>query len=120
MAAKRKAKTLAVIGIRGFPGVQGGVESHCCQLVPRLAKAMPVRVYRRKPYLGEASMVDIEGVTFADLPSTRVKGLEPVLHTFLSCMHLLTHHVDVVSVHNIGPGLFTPLLRLMGMPFEQA
>ena len=115
MAAKRKGKTLAVIGIRGFPGVQGGVESHCCQLVPRLAKAMPVRVYRRKPYLGEASMVDIEGVTFADLPSTRVKGLEPVLHTFLSCMHLLTHHVDVVSVHNIGPGLFTPLLRLMGM-----
>lgn len=115
MAAKRKGKVLAVIGIRGFPGVQGGVEGHCGHLVPRLAASMPVRVYRRKPYLGAESCADIPGVSFVDLPSTRVKGLEPVLHTFLSCMHLLTHRVDVVSVHNIGPGLFTPLLRLMGM-----
>lgn len=110
-----RRKRLAIIGIRGFPGVQGGVESHCLQLIPRLAGKFDCRVYRRRPYLTEDSAKSVpEGITFTDLPSTRIGGFESLWHTFLCCMHLLMHRVDVVNIHNIGPGLFAPLLRIMG------
>lgn len=112
---KNRGKRLAVIGLRGFPGIQGGVETHCAQLMPRLADEFSVRVYRRRPYLNATALAGVPGIDFKDLPSTRLKGLEPVIHTFLSCLDLLTHRVDVVNIHNIGPGLFAPLLRLGGM-----
>lgn len=111
-----RKKRLAVIGIRGFPGVQGGVESHCLQLVPRLAEAFDCRVYRRKPYLSADSGGAIyPGISFCDLASTRIGGFETMLHTLLCCLHLMFHRVDVVNIHNIGPGLFSPLIRLLGM-----
>ena len=105
---------LAVIGIRGYPGVQGGVEIHCENLYPHFENKIQVRVYRRKPYLTQLSHMEDEGVEFIDLPSSRIKGLEAVLHTFLCCLHLIFHRVDVVHVHNIGPGMFIPLLKLAG------
>lgn len=110
-----KQKRLAVIGIRGFPGVQGGVESHCEQLIPRLARQFDCRVYRRRPYLTDKSHVKVDGISFNDLGSTRISGFETVWHTFKACLHLMTHRADIVNIHNIGPGMFTPLLRLMGM-----
>ncbi|MDE6716303.1 MAG: glycosyltransferase family 4 protein, partial [Muribaculaceae bacterium] len=114
---KDGAIKLAVIGIRGFPGVQGGVESHCEQLIPRLAqKDVVARVYRRKPYLSDSSRIaDYRNIKFIDLPSTRIKGVEALLHTFLSTVHLLFHPVDIVNIHNIGPGMMAPILRLAGM-----
>lgn len=109
-------KKLAIIGIRGFPGVQGGVESHCAMLAPFLASEFTCRIYRRKPYLtAESHTESIPGISFTDLPSTRIKGFETVWHTLLCCLHLLFHRVNVVNVHNIGPGMFTPLLRIMGI-----
>lgn len=113
MDVKRR---LAVIGIRGFPGVQGGVESHCQQLIPLISESFKCRVYRRKPYLTGTSVTDeYNSIEFVDLSSTRIKGFETVLHTLLSCLHLIFHRVDVVNIHNIGPAMFAPLLRLFGM-----
>lgn len=113
MTDKQQTK-IAIIGLRGFPGVQGGVESHCMQLIPRLAKKYSCIVYRRKPYLTSESFREYDSVSYVDLPSTRIKGFEAVFHTLLCVMHLLFHRVDIVNVHNIGPGMFTPLLRLIG------
>ena len=109
-------KTIAVIGTRGFPGIQGGVEMHCENIYPFFSSDMKLRVYRRKPYLTQYSNKDYPNIEFIDLPSTRIKGLEAVLHTFLCVMHILFHRKpQAVHVHNIGPGMFTPLLRLMGL-----
>lgn len=107
-------KHIAVIGLRGFPGVQGGVEKHCEHLIPLLSRHLKCIVYRRKPYLSAESSAEIPGISYVDLPSSRIKGVEAMLHTFLSVLNLPRRKVDVVNVHNIGPGLFTPLLRLMG------
>lgn len=112
---KKKQPTIAVIGIRGFPGVQGGVESHCEQLIPRIARHIPCRVFRRKPYLTDNSDVTIPGITFTDLASTRIGGFESVWHTFSSAVRLIFSRPDVVNIHNIGPGLFTPMLRMAGI-----
>ena len=108
-------KTIAVIGTRGFPGIQGGVEVHSYHLYTHMDD-VHVRLYRRRAYLTEQSAQTFPDIEFIDLPSTRIKGFEAVWHTFLSVLHIAFHRPDVVHVHNIGPGMFAPLLRLMGLP----
>ncbi|MBR6311151.1 MAG: glycosyltransferase family 4 protein [Paludibacteraceae bacterium] len=106
---------IAIIGTRGMPGIQGGVERHCESLYPRM-KDLRICVYRRKPYINEYSNVQYPNIKYIDLPSTRIKGFEAVLHTFLCSLHIaLFLRPDVVHVHNIGPGMFAPLLRLFGL-----
>ena len=105
---------IAVIGTRGFPGIQGGVEMHCENIYPRM-KNVEVVVYRRKPYLTEASAHTYPGIKYVDLPSTRIKGFEAVFHTFISACHCITHRPSVVHIHNIGPAMFAPLLRMFGL-----
>ena len=88
---------------------------HCENIYPFFSGDVKLRVYRRKPYLTEYSNKNYPNIEFIDLPSTRIKGLEAVLHTFLCVMHILFHRKpQAVHVHNIGPGMFIPLLRLMG------
>ena len=108
-------KTIAVIGTRGFPGIQGGVEAHSYHLYTRMTDVR-VRLYRRRAYLTEQSAQTFPNIEYVDLPSTRIKGFEAVWHTFLSVMHIIVHRPDVVHIHNIGPGMFAPLLRLVGLP----
>ncbi|MDE5745261.1 MAG: glycosyltransferase family 4 protein, partial [Paramuribaculum sp.] len=103
---------LAAIGLRGFPGVQGGVERHCAEILPHLD--IPCRVYRRKPFVNTKSPAP-HNITFVDLPSTRIKGFEAAWHTVLCVAHLLFHPVKIVNIHNIGPALLSPLLKLRGM-----
>ena len=89
---------------------------HCENIYPFFSADVRLRVYRRKPYLTEYSVKNYPNVEFIDLPSTRIKGLEAVLHTFLCVMHILFHRKpQAAHVHNIGPGMFIPLLRLMGL-----
>ena len=108
-------KTIAVIGTRGFPGIQGGVEVHSYFLYTHMTDAC-VRLYRRRAYLTEQSAQSFPNIEYVDLPSTRIKGFEAVWHTLLSVLHIMTHRPDVVHIHNIGPGMFAPLLKLMGLP----
>jgi glycosyltransferase involved in cell wall biosynthesis len=104
---------ISVFGTRGFPLIQGGVERHCENLYPRIAKRQThVTVYRRKPYILRSQNVQYPGITFIDLPSTRIKGFEALWHSLLSTVHILLHRTDLVHIHNIGPALFTPVLRL--------
>ena len=108
-------KTVAVIGTRGFPGIQGGVEAHSYHLYTRMSD-VNVRLYRRRAYLTPQSSQVFPNIEYIDLPSTRVKGFEAVWHTLLSVVHILFHRPDVVHIHNIGPGMFAPLLRIFGLP----
>ncbi len=108
-------KTIAVIGTRGFPGIQGGVEAHGYHLYTHM-RDVRVRVYRRRAYLTEQSAQTFPNIEYIDLPSTRIKGFEAVWHTLLAVLHIVFHRPDVVHIHNIGPGMFAPLIRLMGLP----
>ncbi len=107
-------KLISVIGIRGLPGIQGGVEMHCENLYPLMCASgdVRVRVYRRKSYLTPQSVNTYPNIEYVDLPSTRIKGFEAVFHTFLCVIHILFHRPDAVHIHNIGPGMFAPCLRL--------
>ncbi len=103
-----------VIGTRGFPGVQGGVERHCERLYP-LMEGVKIRVFRRNPFINKAYKdTKYDNIQFLDLPSTRVTGLEAVFHSLLATLISAFSRTQVVHIHNIGPAMFAPLLRLAG------
>ena len=106
---------ICVFGTRGFPGIQGGVERHCEHLYPRFPADCELTVFRRRPYV-RADAATYPRIRFVDLPSTRRKGLEAALHSFLAALACLFMRPDLVHVHNIGPGFFAPLLRLFRLP----
>lgn len=114
--SKKRDSRIAVIGLRGFPGIQGGVESHCQEIWTRLAaRGNDIIVYRRRPYVADKNADTPPGITFRDFPSTRIKGWEALWHSTLAALDIIIRRrADRVSIHNIGPGLVTPLLRLFG------
>lgn len=108
---------VGVIGTRGFPEIQGGLETHCMELYTRLARDynINVTVYRRKPYLNEKNRNSIyPNIRFIDLNVPKSKNLETFLHAFIATVHSLFQGYDLVHYHNTGPGFFIPLLRLSG------
>jgi len=108
---------IGVIGTRGFPDVQGGIEKHCQELYTRLAgkEGNNITIYRRIPYLNEINrLVRFENIRFIDIQVPRNKFLETFLHSFLATIHSLFQGFDVIHYHNTGPGFFIPLARLSG------
>lgn len=105
---------ICVFGTRGFPGIQGGVEKHCEKLYQAMPSTFDIVVYRRKSYVSSksASLVG-DNIRFIDISSTRIKGFETFFHSFIAALRCcFVERPDVVHVHNIGPGLFIPLLKL--------
>lgn len=106
---------VAVTGLRGFPDVQGGIETHCEKLYPRLAKrGCCVTVFTRRPYM-HADATVYRGVSLHSLPSPTNKFLETVSHTFRSVIAARRMGPDIQHIHGIGPSLFAPLARVLGM-----
>lgn len=105
---------VCVIGTRGFPQIEGGVEKHCESLYPLLDNDIDVTVYRRKAYVKSDKWY--ERISFCDLPSTTIKGVETVVHSFLASVDALIKKPDVVHFHNIGPALFSPIIKLRKIP----
>ncbi|MEW6684721.1 MAG: glycosyltransferase family 4 protein [Candidatus Edwardsbacteria bacterium] len=106
-----------VLGTRGFPGIQGGVEKHCEELYPRLVKlGCEVTVVTRKPYLSKIRRVrEWKGVNFVHLWCLRVKEIEAITHTFLGLWIARIKSPDILHLHAIGPSIFTPLAKLLGL-----
>ncbi len=105
-----------VLGTRGFPGIQGGVETHCEQLYPRLSKlGCDITVFTRLPYVNSDSRVpDWRGVKFIHLWAPRSKGFEAIIHTMLGVLICSVKKPDFLHVHSIGPSILIPAARLLG------
>lgn len=111
---------IVVTGTRGIPGIQGGVETHCQHLYPRLAAmGHDVTVMRRSCYLAEADAPDpdgtFRGVKLTDVFAPRRKSLEAIIHTMLAIFKARRMNPDIVHIHAVGPSIMTPLARLLGM-----
>jgi len=104
-----------VVGLRGFPNILGGIESHCENLYPLMVdNTLDIRVARRKPYVIN-SRKSLPGIEFVDIWSPRSSRLETICHTFIAVFHAFFWRADIVHIHAIGPGLLAPLARLLGM-----
>lgn len=109
---------ICAVGLRGMPGVMGGVEKHCEQIYPRIAaldENIQIQVIGRSPYLPARQTRD-GNVDIISLWAVRNRYIETLLHTFLAVLYArFVAHADVVHIHAVGPGLFAPLARLLGM-----
>jgi len=105
-----------VLGLRGFPDVQGGVERHAEQLYPLLAQlGCEVEVVVRAPYHRPGKPLHWNGVRFRRLWSPRANGFEALIHSFLATLYAAARRPDVLHIHAVGPALLTPLARMLGL-----
>jgi glycosyltransferase involved in cell wall biosynthesis len=104
------------LGLRGFPGVQGGVETHAEHLCPLLADlGCEVTAIVRSPYMPPEKGASWHGVRFVRVWSPKSKGMEAIIHTFLGVLVAAWQRPDVLHIQAIGPALMTPLARLLGL-----
>jgi len=108
---------VCVIGTRGFPDVQGGVEKHCEELYPRLVKlGVTVEVFTRTPYIPrEKRLKEWCGIKFFHLWCPRKKSFEAIIHTFLGVLLARSKSPDILHIHAIGPSLLIPLAKCLGL-----
>lgn len=106
---------IIVAGTRGFPDVQGGIESHCEHLYTELAKlGCDITVFTRKPYVN-ADIKTYEGISLIPVSCPQNKFLEAIVHTFKCVLKARMMNHDILHIHAVGPSLFTPLARILGM-----
>ncbi|MFD6318175.1 glycosyltransferase family 4 protein [Methylorubrum populi] len=107
---------VTMLGLRGVPNVQGGVESHVENLALRLAElGCEVEVIVRSAYVDAASPRTWHGIRLTRLWSPRRSGIETFLHSLLGVLRAGVSRPDILHIHGIGPALFTPLARLLGL-----
>lgn len=108
---------LGVAGLRGLPGVMGGIEAHAQELYPRVKALRPdleIEVAMRRPYVepGERTW---SGLRLLPIWATPNKYLETITHTLLAILVLRWRRGDrALHLHGIGPGLLVPVARLLG------
>lgn len=108
---------VVVTGTRGIPGIMGGVETHCEELLPRLVGlGYDITVIRRKSYVrDESPLTEWEGVKIVDVDAPKSKKFEAIIHTFRAINKAKVLGADLVHIHTIGPNLLTPYARLLGL-----
>ena len=106
---------IAVLGTRGFPGVQGGIETHCENLYTELAKqGCEITVFTRRPYVN-VDIKSLNDIYFIHLICLKNKFFETFLHTFIGVFAVKKYSPDILHIHAVGPSLFIPFARLLGI-----
>lgn len=108
---------VAVTGLRGIPGVMGGVETHCEELLPRVAGLSPemeITVLGRAPYL-LSKPSPLGSVKITSLPAPKRQSTEAIVSTLLGVLYARRRAFDIIHIHAVGPGLLAPLARFLQM-----
>jgi len=106
---------IAVIGSKGLPPLQGGIEHHCAEIYPRMVAAgHHVELYARSSYhRGSVKLKNYKGVKVITVPSIKVKGVDALacsgLSAAIATLNPRRTPYDIVHFHALGPSLFTPL-----------
>jgi glycosyltransferase involved in cell wall biosynthesis len=104
------------LGLRGIPNVPGGVEMHAAELYPRLqALGAKVTVVGRSSYRPADAPNQWQGVKIRWIASSRIQGVEALIHTFLGVLYAGVRRPDVLHIHAVGPWLWVPLAKLLGL-----
>ncbi len=105
---------IAVIGAKGLPAKQGGIEHHCEELYSRIVqKGHSVDLFARSSYTGSIAIdkYSIKGVRVISLPCLQVKGMDALLSSALGAIASTGASYDVIHFHALGPALFTWLTK---------
>jgi glycosyltransferase involved in cell wall biosynthesis len=104
-----------VLGVRGLPNVQGGVETHAENLYERLSSmGCDVEVLVRTPFVPRTRR-KFGSIRLRRLWSPTTPGFEAFIHSLLGVFYAAVVRPDVLHVHAVGPALVTPIARLLGL-----
>jgi len=107
---------IIVLGTRGIPDIQGGVETHCEELYPRLSDlGHDITLITRTPYVKNKKILKFKGVQLKHIYSPKHKVFEAIVHTFLGILYAAFKRPDYIHIHTVGPMLLTPLAKLLGL-----
>jgi glycosyltransferase involved in cell wall biosynthesis len=107
---------IAVIGAKGIPPKQGGIEHHCAELYTRIAKVgHRVDLYARASYTDTPwyHSYFYEGVRVISLPSLCLPGIDALIAGLLGAIAVTLRRYDIVHFHAVGLALFCGLPRLL-------
>jgi glycosyltransferase involved in cell wall biosynthesis len=104
-----------VLGVRGIPNVQGGIETHAEHLYERLAKlGCDVEVIVRTPFVPRDQRA-LGPIRLKRIWSPTRPGLEALIHSMLGVLYASVVRPDILHIHAVGPAIVTPLARLFGL-----
>jgi glycosyltransferase involved in cell wall biosynthesis len=107
---------VTMLGMRGFPDVQGGVEKHVEKLSCALSDlGCQVEAIVRSGYVAKGQPARWHNIRLLRVWAPRVTGIEAFVHTFLGVICAGWRRPDILHIHAIGPALFTPLARTLGL-----
>jgi alpha-maltose-1-phosphate synthase len=104
---------LFVIGPRGFPGVQGGIERFSESLYVRLVEiGYDVTSFAIKRY---SDHNEWKGIKFVYAPAPRNKSLEKTVYNFFAAVYCIIKRPDIIHVHSIASGFFIFLMKIFNL-----
>ncbi len=106
---------IAVIGAKGLPPQQGGIEHYCAEVYPRMvAQGHSVDLFARSSYTHGSWLesYDFQGVRVISLPSVGFRGVDAFVTSALGAIAATGKSYDIVHFHALGPSLFTCLPRI--------
>jgi glycosyltransferase involved in cell wall biosynthesis len=106
---------IAVIGAKGLPPSQGGIEHYCAEIYPRMiAQGHSVDLFARSSCipLSAFDYYDFRGIRVISLPCPGKKGFDAMTSSVLGALFSLGAGYDIIHFHALGPALFTWLSRI--------
>jgi glycosyltransferase involved in cell wall biosynthesis len=106
---------IAVIGAKGIPPKQGGIEHYCAEMYPRMvAQGHTVDLFARTSAttMPPFAAYDYRGVRVVSLPGSGMKGVDAFVTSAIGSMISSWSQYDVIHFHALGPALFTALPKL--------
>ncbi|GJQ22612.1 MAG: glycosyl transferase [Candidatus Brocadia sapporoensis] len=105
-----------VIGVRGFPGVQGGVEKHSEEQYKRLAKNsdLEITVLAIDKYCNTL-VSRWENIDFKYLKSINSKNFEKLYYGLKASIYSILKRPDIVHFQGLNAAIYIPLVKLFGI-----
>ncbi|MDO8281306.1 MAG: glycosyltransferase family 4 protein [Thermodesulfovibrionia bacterium] len=104
---------IVVIGTRGFPEVQGGIESYCEHLYTHMAElGTDITVFTRKPYVNP-EVTTYQGVSLVAVDCPKSKYFENIVHSIRSIFKARRLQPDIVHIYSSY--IFAPLVKMLGI-----
>lgn len=109
---------ICVLGLRGFPHVMGGVETHCEQIFPLLKGIRPKDsfvVIGRRRYLAERK-AEFLGLKVVALPHATDRRLETITNAMCGVFYArFVAHAELLHIQGIGAAIIIPIAKLLRM-----
>ncbi len=113
---RKPSNKLTVIGLRGVPGVEGGIETHCEHLYPMLVKhGFDIEILCRSRYVAQVHASTWNDIRLTKIWSPKHPALETIVHTLIGILYCAWKRPGIVHLHGVGPAIWTPLARLFGL-----